>query len=133
VDDNANKTRYNLLNVIEFDSDRKRMTTIFETPDGEILVVCKGADSVVKELLKDKDQPDMVKTDGYLREYSNKGLRTLLYVSKVIPRDVYDEWQNRWGLAKTMSSGKAEKLASLGAEIEHDFELLGSTAIEDKL
>lgn len=32
-----------------------------------------------------------------------------------------------------MNSGKEEKLAKLGAEIEHDSELLGSTAIEDKL
>lgn len=53
----------------------------------------------------------MKKTDSYLREYSNKGLRTLLYVSKVVPKDVYDEWQNRWGMAKTMSTGKVEKLA----------------------
>jgi len=42
-----------LLNVIEFDSDRKRMTTIVETPTGEILVCCKGADSVVMKLLKE--------------------------------------------------------------------------------
>jgi magnesium-transporting ATPase (P-type) len=53
-DDLAEKTRYKLLNVIEFDSDRKRMTTIFEAPNGEILCICKGADSIVKELLKDK-------------------------------------------------------------------------------
>lgn len=32
-----------------------------------------------------------------------------------------------------MNVGKKEKLDKLGAEMEHDFELLGSTAIEDKL
>lgn len=82
--------------MIEFDSDRKRMTTIMETPTGEILVVCKGADSIVKELLRDKDQADMHKTEDFMTEYSNKGLRTLLYVSKVVDREYYEEWLQRW-------------------------------------
>jgi len=94
------------------------MTTIFETPKGDILVVCKGADSVVKELLKHKDHEDMKKTDKFLEDYSNKGLRTLLYVSKVVPREVYDEWNLRWSQAKLMNAGKLEKIAKLGAEME---------------
>lgn len=32
-----------------------------------------------------------------------------------------------------MGDGKAKKLAKLGAEMEQEFDLLGSTAIEDKL
>ena len=38
---------YQLLQVIEFDSSRKRMTSIFKKPNGEILVLIKGADSVI--------------------------------------------------------------------------------------
>jgi len=97
-----------LLNVIEFDSDRKRMTTILETPTGEILVVCKGADSIVKELLKDPKQADMEKTDSFLKDYSLTGLRTLLYVSKVVPKEQYNEWNYRWSQAKLMNKGKKE-------------------------
>ncbi|KAG6974547.1 hypothetical protein JG687_00000292 [Phytophthora cactorum] len=42
---------YKLLNVLEFDSDRKRMTVIVETPDGTIELLCKGADNVIFERL----------------------------------------------------------------------------------
>ena len=50
-----NETRtYELLNAIEFNSTRKRMTSVFrDTSTGEIVVMCKGADSVLLPLLKD--------------------------------------------------------------------------------
>lgn len=43
---------YRLLNVIEFDSTRKRMTVIVRDPEGKILIVCKGADSIIEKRLK---------------------------------------------------------------------------------
>ena len=42
---------YRLLNVIEFDSTRKRMTVVVRTPEGKILVICKGADSIIEKRL----------------------------------------------------------------------------------
>ncbi len=39
--------KFELLNVIEFSSQRKRMTVIVRTPENKILVMCKGADSVL--------------------------------------------------------------------------------------
>jgi len=44
--------KYKLLNVIEFDSTRKRMTVIVRDPEGQILVLCKGADSIIENRLK---------------------------------------------------------------------------------
>ena len=43
---------YKLLNLIEFDSTRKRMTVIVRTPEDKILVLCKGADSIIEKRLK---------------------------------------------------------------------------------
>jgi len=43
--------RYELLNLIEFDSTRKRMTVVLRTPEGKILVICKGADSIIEKRL----------------------------------------------------------------------------------
>jgi len=42
---------YNLLNVCEFSSTRKRMSCIYRDPEGRIILMCKGADSVIAELL----------------------------------------------------------------------------------
>lgn len=43
---------YEVLDVIEFSSKRKRMSVIMKFPDGRICVLCKGADSVIMERLK---------------------------------------------------------------------------------
>lgn len=46
--------RYQLLNLIEFNSTRKRMSVVVRDPKGVIKCLCKGADSVLFPLLKDK-------------------------------------------------------------------------------
>ena len=46
---------YQILDVIEFSSDRKRMSTIVRMPDLRICVFCKGADSVLTQLLRQSD------------------------------------------------------------------------------
>jgi magnesium-transporting ATPase (P-type) len=48
---------FELLEVIEFTSDRKRMSCIIRCPDGKIKVLSKGADSKLFPLLKDKKTP----------------------------------------------------------------------------
>lgn len=44
--------KFKLLNLIEFDSARKRMSVIVRTPEGKILCICKGADSIIEKRLK---------------------------------------------------------------------------------
>lgn len=60
---------YKLLNLIEFDSDRKRMTVVVRSPEGRILVICKGADSIIEKRLK-KGQRNLKTTQGYLDAYA---------------------------------------------------------------
>jgi phospholipid-translocating ATPase len=43
---------YEILDVIEFSSTRKRMSVVVRFPDGRICVMCKGADSIVMQRLK---------------------------------------------------------------------------------
>jgi phospholipid-translocating ATPase len=43
---------YEVLDVVEFSSKRKRMSAIVRFPDGRVCVICKGADSVVMERLR---------------------------------------------------------------------------------
>lgn len=46
--------KYKLLNICEFNSTRKRQSCIFEAPDGTIILMCKGADSVLYELFTEE-------------------------------------------------------------------------------
>lgn len=41
------RRRYQRLHVLEFDSDRKRMSVIVQFPDESIWLLCKGAESTV--------------------------------------------------------------------------------------
>lgn len=45
---------YEVLDVIEFSSARKRMSVVVRMPDQRICVFCKGADTVLTQLLKQK-------------------------------------------------------------------------------
>jgi phospholipid-translocating ATPase len=51
-DGQTSSETYEILDVIEFSSKRKRMSIILRFPDGRICVICKGADSIVMERLK---------------------------------------------------------------------------------
>lgn len=44
--------KYDVLDIVEFSSKRKRMSIVLRMPDGRICVICKGADSVVLPRLK---------------------------------------------------------------------------------
>ncbi|KAM3498512.1 hypothetical protein MY10362_008171, partial [Beauveria mimosiformis] len=43
---------YDILDIVEFSSNRKRMSIVLRRPDGCITVICKGADSVIIPRLK---------------------------------------------------------------------------------
>jgi phospholipid-transporting ATPase len=51
VDVNGQSEEYEVLNVCEFNSARKRMSTVVRGPDGRIKLYTKGADTVIFERL----------------------------------------------------------------------------------
>ena len=124
---------YELLAVLEFNSTRKRMSTIFRCPDGKVRCYCKGADTVILERLS-KDNSSVEATLQHLEEYATEGLRTLCLAMREIPEQELSEWLQVFDRANTTVSGnRAEELDKAAEIIEHDFFLLGATAIEDKL
>ncbi|EKD16506.1 aminophospholipid-translocating ATPase [Drepanopeziza brunnea f. sp. 'multigermtubi' MB_m1] len=49
--DKSTRETYQVLDVVEFSSKRKRMSIIIRFPDGKICLFCKGADSTILERL----------------------------------------------------------------------------------
>ncbi|KAF1995514.1 phospholipid-translocating P-type ATPase [Amniculicola lignicola CBS 123094] len=132
--DNQNQREYELLAVCEFNSTRKRMSTIFRTPEGKIICYTKGADTVILERLAKENNPYVESTLTHLEEYAADGLRTLCLAMREVPEHEYREWWKVYNTAQTTVSGnRAEELDKAAELIEHDFTLLGATAIEDKL
>ncbi|KAH0559343.1 hypothetical protein GP486_004142 [Trichoglossum hirsutum] len=124
---------YELLAVCEFNSTRKRMSTIFRCPDGKIRCYCKGADTVILERLA-PDNPIVEATLQHLEEYASDGLRTLCLAMREIPEQEYEQWSRIFEKASTTVSGnRAEELDKAAEVIERNLYLLGATAIEDRL
>eukprot|EP01028_Stygiella_incarcerata_P014298 TRINITY_DN933_c0_g1_i3.p1 TRINITY_DN933_c0_g1~~TRINITY_DN933_c0_g1_i3.p1 ORF type:complete len:1250 (+),score=273.44 TRINITY_DN933_c0_g1_i3:141-3752(+) len=129
---NGEDREFRLLNVLEFTSDRKRMSVIVKHPDGKIVLYCKGADSVILERLA-KDQEHLDCTMSYLEGFAGDGLRTLCCAKSELEEKVWSEWNARYERAMLAIENRTELLEEVAEEIEHDLVLIGATAIEDKL
>ena len=69
---------YTILNILEFTSDRKRMSVIVLRPEGDIVLMCKGADSVIYERLdKRASEPLIDITSEHLSAFANDGKKNL--------------------------------------------------------
>lgn len=123
---------FEILNVCEFNSTRKRMSTVVRGPDGKIKIFCKGADTVILERLA-KNQPYTEKTLVHLEDYATEGLRTLCLASREIPEAEYRQWADIYAKAAATINGRGDALDAAAEIIEKDMMLLGATAIEDKL
>lgn len=126
-------SEYELLNICEFNSTRKRMSAIFRCPDGVIRLFCKGADTVILERLSDDGRPFVDATLSHLESFAAEGLRTLCIASKIISEERYESWSTKYYEASTSLENRSEKLDEIAEVIENDLFLLGATAIEDKL
>ena len=72
-------------------------------------------------------------TKKFVDEFANEGLRTLLRGERYIDEQEYEAWNKKSQLAKLEINDREEKVAAIDDEIERDLELIGSTAIEDRL
>ncbi|XP_040304001.1 phospholipid-transporting ATPase IB isoform X4 [Herpailurus yagouaroundi] len=123
---------FGILNVLEFSSDRKRMSVIVRTPSGQLRLYCKGADNVIFERLS-KDSKYMEETLCHLEYFATEGLRTLCVAYADLSEQEYEEWLKVYREASTILKDRAQRLEECYEIIEKNLLLLGATAIEDRL
>uniref|UniRef100_A0A8C7VP79 Phospholipid-transporting ATPase n=1 Tax=Oncorhynchus mykiss TaxID=8022 RepID=A0A8C7VP79_ONCMY len=123
---------FELLNVLEFSSNRKRMSVVVRTPDGKLRLYCKGADNVIFERLTDSSQYKEL-TMAHLEQFATEGLRTLCFTYVDLEEGVYQEWLKEYTRISTIIKDRAQKLEDCYELLEKDLLLLGATAIEDRL
>jgi magnesium-transporting ATPase (P-type) len=125
---------YDILNVMEYSSERGCMSVVARAPDGTVRLFCKGADSKVLAKVRAGTDPALLaRQEADLAAFAREGLRTLVIASKVIPEAEYRDWDDRFQTASRLFEGRDEALDALGNEVEAGLELIGATAIEDKL
>ncbi|TMS17186.1 hypothetical protein E3U43_001255, partial [Larimichthys crocea] len=124
--------KYELLHVLEFTSARKRMSVIMRTPSGKIRLYCKGADTVIYDRLADSSRYKEI-TLKHLEQFATEGLRTLCFAVADVSESSYKQWLEIYHRASTSLQNRALKLEESYELIERNLQLLGATAIEDKL
>jgi phospholipid-transporting ATPase len=122
---------FEILHVFEFDSTRKRMSVLLRCPDGKVRLYCKGADTIMYQRLR--QGPINSETAVHLEQFARGGLRTLCIAVKEIDEAYFEKWNSRLQAASVEVVNRASIMSSLADEIEVDLELLGATAVEDKI
>ncbi|GAV83573.1 E1-E2_ATPase domain-containing protein/HAD domain-containing protein [Cephalotus follicularis] len=125
---------YKLLNILEFSSSRKRMSVIVRDEEGKLLLLSKGADSVMFERLSNSGREFEVQTKDHINEYADAGLRTLVLAYRELDEDECQQFNEKFTEAKnSMNADREDLIEQVAENIERDLILLGATAVEDKL
>ena len=132
---NGEEKYFKLLNTLEYSSERKRMSVVIKTPSNRYIVYTKGADSMIESLLSGEERASKLldSTSGFLKQFATSGLRTLMIAYKEISEDTYNKWNDKYVKTKTNANHTEEEINKLYDELENNFKLIGSTAIEDEL
>ncbi|XP_068840460.1 phospholipid-transporting ATPase IB-like [Capricornis sumatraensis] len=123
---------FEILNVLEFSSNRKRMSIIVRTPEGQLRLYCKGADSVIYERLSENSL-FVEETLVHLENFAREGLRTLCVAYIDLTEIEYKQWLVMYKKASRVVRDRIQSLEDCYDSIEKKFLLLGATAIEDRL
>jgi len=125
---------YEILAVNAFDATRKRMSIIVREATGDIVLYCKGADNKMFEVLKEDTIKEKVETlNSHLDAFARVGLRTLVMGRRVVSESEFEKWSDDYDTARTSVLDRDNLLSNCALAIEQDLELIGASAIEDKL
>ncbi|KAF0983691.1 hypothetical protein FDP41_007606 [Naegleria fowleri] len=132
LEEMGEKKFYDIMATFEFSSDRKRMSVVVKHPDGKYVCYSKGADTVmIKRSRARKHFVNDLKVA--LESFSMRGLRTLVCSRKELSEEDFNVWFEGYTKATLSTKNREKLLAHSAADMEIDLQLIGCTAIEDKL
>ncbi|TKY50433.1 phospholipid-transporting ATPase 8 [Spatholobus suberectus] len=110
------------------------MSVIVRNEENQLLLLCKGADSVMFERLSQHGRQFEAETRDHIKRYAEAGLRTLVITYRELDEEGYKLWDKEFTKIKTTVSQDRDVLVDAAADkMERDLILLGATAVEDRL
>ncbi len=85
---------YQVLGVHAFDATRKRMSMVVRAPDGQAMLLIKGADNVMLERVSREQSVDVL--NSHLTDFSKLGLRTLVLGRRLLTPMEADAWHTAY-------------------------------------
>lgn len=123
--------KYHLLQILEFDSDRKRMSILLrDLQTGKVILMCKGAETAI---LNNCVAGNVQSCDADIKTFAKQGWRTLALSYRYLSNEEYQSVETMIKNAYNDILNRKEKLTKVYSEIESKLELIGATAVEDKL
>ncbi|XP_066430586.1 phospholipid-transporting ATPase IK-like [Eleutherodactylus coqui] len=122
---------YSILALLDFDSIRKRMSILVQNEEGKIKLYTKGADCVILQRLDPSCHTETF--IDVLDQFAEETLRTLCLACREVEEQDYKTWKLKCDEASVTLNNREVALEKVYAEMECDLQLIGATAIEDKL
>jgi len=113
--------KYEVLNVLEFDSFRKRMSVLLRAPDKSIILFCKGIKSEIFSLLIPSSYDDA--TQEHSDEFASEGWHTLAVCYRAVSDEEYQKWKRTFTETKRVLVKRA---GGVTTSMEKDLTLLGA-------
>ena len=129
-----NLEKFEILVVNVFNSTRKRMSVVCRTPEGKLVLLCKGADNVMLQRCEGGgNDPRYKSLTEDLDSFAGLGLRTLVMAMRELDEGEFVEWKKGFDAAAASLSDRNQRMAACAEEIEVGMTVLGATGVEDKL
>eukprot|EP00299_Pterocystis_sp_00344_P014137 c6991_g1_i3.p1 GENE.c6991_g1_i3~~c6991_g1_i3.p1 ORF type:complete len:1039 (-),score=298.76 c6991_g1_i3:48-3164(-) len=128
--------QYDVMHSLEFTSSRKKMSVLLRRLDGTFLLLCKGADDVILPALSTNAPSARERLDNAksaLETFASQGLRTLCVASREVTLEEFEAFSKALQTANCQLADRETELAVVYDSLERNLDLLGVTAIEDKL
>lgn len=124
---------FDVLEVLEFDNFRKRMSVVIRDREGRLRLLVKGADSSVLDIAARGQEKLKRDLTDQLSEMASQGLRTLVMGQRYLTEKQFQKYRAMLLAAKgETGERKEEALSAVLSRIEKNIELLGASGIDDK-
>ncbi|XP_002071284.2 phospholipid-transporting ATPase IF [Drosophila willistoni] len=130
-EDNVQELQFERLHVLEFSSERKRMSIIVRDEMGQIWLYSKGAESIIFPRCNKSSLLEQI--DAEITEYAKEGLRTLAVARRTLTENEFSTFMKQFKDASIQLNNRNELIAKCYETVEIGLDLLGATALEDAL
>ncbi len=122
---------YEILANFPFSSETKRMGIIVKNlKSDQIIFYLKGAENVIENYVKE-DYKSYIKENSEI--LATNGLRTLVITQKLLDKELFEDWRNKYNQACSSMENRKEKVSQVISLLESNMEFLTVTGVEDQL
>uniref|UniRef100_A0A667J017 Phospholipid-transporting ATPase n=1 Tax=Lynx canadensis TaxID=61383 RepID=A0A667J017_LYNCA len=114
---------YQLLAILDFSNVRKRMSIVGRTPEDRVMLFCKGADTILCQLLHPSCRFLRDVTMEHLDDFAIEGLRTLMVAYRELDNSFFQAWSKKHSEVCLSLENREHKMSNVYEEIEKDLML----------